>query len=257
MLIIRTKLSKLNQYMPMSKGNIKEFNKYIQLQLHSLNAKGETTNALLVHLFTAYKVASNSNFWQLARRRGKYERGEQMIAQSLMGFMLSHWEIMKNKNECEAPSHKEQQLMVMRAEIEEMKQKKSVQGQQTNLMKKLTDRVSSKIKVARKVKQAGRYKYQDDPEWLEKNTMPNPLTKVMQHRNKSWQWCSTATGGKCEGCWRVHKPSECRGTAPQRRGTTVNAGGNEQQQLHMMQALTSVLMENDDENQDDRSMEES
>jgi hypothetical protein len=100
-----------------------------------------------------------------------------LTAQSLMGFMLSHWEIMKNENKCEAPSHNEQQLMVMRAEIEEMKQKKSVQGQQTNLMKKLVGRVSNKIKVARKVKQAGRYKgkfYQDDPEWLEKNIKPNP-----------------------------------------------------------------------------------
>jgi hypothetical protein len=35
---------------------------------------------------------------------------------------------MKNKDEWEAPSHEEQQLMVMKAEIEKMKQKK-VQGQ--------------------------------------------------------------------------------------------------------------------------------
>jgi hypothetical protein len=57
-------LSKLNQYM---KGNIKEFNIYVQLQLHSFNARGETTDDLLVHLFAAYKVASNSNFQQLAK----------------------------------------------------------------------------------------------------------------------------------------------------------------------------------------------
>jgi hypothetical protein len=68
-LIIRTKLSKLDQYMQMCKGNIKEFNEYVQLQLHSLNARGETTNDLLVHLFTAYKVASDSNFWQLAKKK--------------------------------------------------------------------------------------------------------------------------------------------------------------------------------------------
>jgi hypothetical protein len=36
--IIRTKLSKLDQYMPMCKGNIKTFNEYVQLQLRSLNA---------------------------------------------------------------------------------------------------------------------------------------------------------------------------------------------------------------------------
>jgi hypothetical protein len=70
-------------------------------------------------------------------------------------------------------------------------------------------------KAAKKVRQGGKYKgksFQDDPEWLDKNIKPNPLTKIMQHKNKPWYWCSPATGGKCDGCWRVHKPSECRGT---------------------------------------------
>jgi hypothetical protein len=52
-----------------------------------------------VHLFAAYKVASNANFRQLAKEEEiKYERGEPMMARSLMGFMLSGWEIMKNKD---------------------------------------------------------------------------------------------------------------------------------------------------------------
>jgi hypothetical protein len=51
-----------------------------------------------------------------------------MTARLLMGFMLSQWEIMKNKDKWEAPSQEEQQLMVMKAEIEEMKQKKLAQG---------------------------------------------------------------------------------------------------------------------------------
>jgi hypothetical protein len=80
------------------------------------------------------------------------------------------------------------------------------------------------------------------------NQKPNPLTKIMKHQNKSWYWCSLATGGKCEGCWRVHKPTECRGTAAPVREPTANAGGNEQ--LRMMQALTSVLMEENEEDQD-------
>jgi hypothetical protein len=67
--IIRTKLSKLDQYMPMCKGNIKTFNEYVQLQLHSLNARGETMDNLLVHLFITYKVASKANFCQLAKKR--------------------------------------------------------------------------------------------------------------------------------------------------------------------------------------------
>jgi hypothetical protein len=103
-------MASLDQYMPMCKANIKEFTDYIQLQLHSLNARGETTDDLLVHLFAVYKVTSDANFQQLVNKEEiKYERGEQMTARSFMAFML----------------------------------------------RKLADRVSSKIKVARKVKQAG------------------------------------------------------------------------------------------------------
>jgi hypothetical protein len=62
---------------------------------------------------------------------------------------------MKNKNEWEAPSQEEQQLMVMRAKIEEMKQTKAAQGQRANLMRKLADRVSSKIKASKRVNTRG------------------------------------------------------------------------------------------------------
>jgi hypothetical protein len=56
-------------------------------------------------------------------------------------------------------------------------------------MKKLGDKLGSKIQAAKKSKQGGKYRgksFHDDPEWLEKNLKPNPLTEVMQHRNKSW-----------------------------------------------------------------------
>jgi hypothetical protein len=58
---------------------------------------------------------------------------------------------MKNENEQEAPSQEEQQLMVMRAEIDELKQKKPVQGQQTTLMKKLMDKLGNKVQAAKTV----------------------------------------------------------------------------------------------------------
>jgi hypothetical protein len=48
---------------------------------------------------------------------------------------------MKNKDEWEAPSQEEQQLMVMKAEIKELKQKKTSQGQPTILMKQIADKL--------------------------------------------------------------------------------------------------------------------
>jgi hypothetical protein len=94
---------------------------------------------------------------------------------------------MKNENEWEAHSQEEQQLMVMRAEIDKLKQKKPAQGQRSILMKKLMDKLGNKVQVAKKVRQGGKYKgFTEDPEWLAKNIKPNPLTKIMQHKNKLW-----------------------------------------------------------------------
>jgi hypothetical protein len=156
---------------------------------------------------------------------------------------------MKNKDEWEAPSQEEQQLMVMRAEIEELKHKKSAQaqGQPTTLMEQIADKLQSKMQVAKKFKQGGKYKgktFQANPEWLAKNLKPNPLTKIMWHGNKAWHWCSPARRGKCNGCWRVHRPSQCRGVA---------APGQNRNRAAKMHVLTTVLMENEE----DELMEES
>ena len=32
-------------------------------------------------------------------------------------------------------------------------------------------------------------------------------------KSKNWYFCSEETGGKCDGLWRRHKPSECEGKA--------------------------------------------
>jgi hypothetical protein len=181
-----------------------------------------------------------------------------MMARSLMGFMLSWWEIMKNKDEWEEPIQEEQQLMVMKAEIKELKKRKTPHGQPTILMKQIADKLQGKMQVAKKLQQGGKYKgknFQTDPEWLAKNQKPNPLTKIMWHRNKAWNWCSTETGRKCGGCWRVHKPSQCKGIAPGlSKSRSPNAEGNEKQ-LQMMQALTAVLMENEEDDMMDGSDE--
>jgi hypothetical protein len=67
--IIRTKLSKLDEHMPVVKSNIKAFNTYVKLQLKMLTARGETTNDLLVHLFAAYQKASDGERGRRPMRR--------------------------------------------------------------------------------------------------------------------------------------------------------------------------------------------
>jgi hypothetical protein len=56
------------------------------------------------------------------------------------------------------PAKKSSKLMVMRAEIDELKQKMPAQVERSILMKKLMDKLGNKVQVAKKVRQGGKYK---------------------------------------------------------------------------------------------------
>jgi hypothetical protein len=86
-----------------------------------------------------------------------------------------------------------------------------------------------------------------DPEWLAKNLKPSPFDKIAHHRGDPWYWCSPESGGKCNGCWRKHKPMECKGTAMlAARSTKAKSGDAEELKLLLLKALSVVMNENAD-----------
>jgi hypothetical protein len=237
--VIRTKLSTLEHYMPQVKSNIKEFNTYVKLQLKMLTARGETTNDLLVHLFAAYQKASDKNFREEAKRELKlYERGQAITPHQLMASMEQYWEVLVQKGEWDAPSDEEQQLMVMRAELEELRESKKAPAQDY--------KPKTAYKGKSKDSKSGR-KYAPDPDWLANNEKPSPIDKIAYNRGSAWYWCSTETGGKCAGCWRKHKPKDCKGTA---RTMTPYASsalpGGTNKELKLFSAFQALMAENDD-----------
>jgi hypothetical protein len=247
--IIRNKLAKLDQYMPVIKSNIREFHEYVQMLMYSLTVRHEVTNDLLVHLFAAYKVASDASFRKLAAdEEVRYEQGTPMTAEGLMATMLSRYEVLTDKGEWNAPSQEEEQLMVMRAELESLKSAKKSGGDKAGkmaLLKKLKDKLAQKGPASKKFSNS-KYKgksYKEDPDWLTNNDKPSPLTKTMQHRNKAWHWCSTETGGKCGGRWRVHKPSECKGLVQGNSSNNSDATNStsSNNELKLMKVLNAVI----------------
>jgi hypothetical protein len=226
--IIRTKLSKLDEYMPVVKSDIKKFNTYVDTQIHALTARGETTSDLLVHLFAAYKQASDASFRKLAADEEiRHERGKTTTPRDLMAFMLKRWETLVDKGQWDTPSQEEEQLMVMRAELEDLRLERSQGG---------------KVRVAKKTPKAAKTrKYAPDPDWLAKNIKPTPANKVAHHNGSPWYWCSPETGGKCEGCWRKHKPKECKGTA--QKASATPAGDSKK--LKLLKALEATIMDQD------------
>jgi hypothetical protein len=246
--IIRNKLARLDEYMPQIKSNILEFTEYVQGLLQDLGACGEITTDLLFHLFAAYKVASDASFREMARDEELlFERGVPMTPEGLMAVMLARWETLTDKGEWNAPSKEEEQLMVLRTELEALKtaRKSPPKG---DLLQKLKEKLQKKLSVKKKKSQV-KYngKAVSDPPWLANNEKPSPLTKTMHHRNKAWHWCAVETGGKCDGRWRVHKPSECKGTAGRGGGRTESVSNKgSSNELKLMKVLNAVIGDDDE-----------
>jgi hypothetical protein len=249
--IIRNKLAKLDLYMPLIKSNIREFHEYVQTLMYSLTVRNEETKDLLVHLFAAYKVASDASFRKLAAdEEVRYEQGTAMTAEGLMAVMLNRYEVLTDKGEWNAPSQEEEQLMVMRAELESMKNEKKKGGNMGKIaiMRKIKEKFARKAPTNKKYNN-NKYKgksYKEDPEWLANNEKPSPLTKTMNHRNKAWHWCSVETGGKCGGRWRVHKPSECKGLVQGGGSASGSSNNNSSNELKLMKVLNAVIGDDDE-----------
>ena len=64
-------------------------------------------------------------------------------------------------------------------------------------------------------KSKGRGKAKNDgntkPKWFTKRPQKDDLHKSKEWKGKQWYYCHPDTGGKCEGVWRQHKPSQCKG----------------------------------------------
>lgn len=69
MTTIKTKLANLDGYIQDNGSNIEVFNTYVRAQRNKLNARGEQTTDLLVHLFKGYRAVSDRNFVSYIERK--------------------------------------------------------------------------------------------------------------------------------------------------------------------------------------------
>jgi hypothetical protein len=81
------------------------------------------------------------------------------------------------------------------------------------------------------------------------NLKPSPIDKIAHHRGAPWYWCSLESSGKCAGCWRKHKPKECRTARSTMSAvrSTMKAKSGDAEKLKLL--LLSVVM-NEESNKD-------
>ena len=86
---------------------------------------------------------------------------------------------------------------------------------------------------------------------MKKKPAQADLNKPKMVREKKCHWCSSETGGKCEGAWRCHKPSECKGKAflfdQSDKRKSPEKGTNTNEKARLSEALANMSIDQEED----------
>eukprot|EP00957_Ditylum_brightwellii_P084362 6415695-Ditylum_brightwellii.AAC.1 len=92
-------------------SNIDLSNQCVKTNQVGLKVRGESTNDLMINLFNAYQVVSDSNFsWYIRAKRDKCNTGEGIKVEKLMPNMLNKYNILVQQGIWNAMSPEQEQI---------------------------------------------------------------------------------------------------------------------------------------------------
>ena len=251
---IRTKLTDLDKYLPTIGHDIVKFNTYVKLLIDGLRSRGETTQDLLINLFKGYMACSDREFVAyIKRKQDGFEEGADVEPDQLMKNAADKYKTLLQKGSWNAPDANEEKILALQSEIRKLK-KKSTTGQGGK---------SNKRAKASKEK----------PSWFHERPKTADLHKSREWNGKTWWFCHPDTGGKCDGKYRLHKPSQCQGRSfrfdnkaetkqnarkSKKDETKATRAAQDQRTLKLNKALRAAasIVENDDDGQSETSEDE-
>ena len=245
---IRKKLSSLDTYILTIGSDITKFNIHVSMLMDSLAARGESTQDLLTNLFKGYQAATDKTFVDyIGRKLEKYEEGEDVTSDALMEQADNKFKLLKESGNWNAPSEQEEKILALQSEIKNLKKKSTRDPKKPPYKGKPTDT---------KGKGKGTGLQAEKPSWFFKEPKEDEIHKPKMFNGKPWYYCSKKTGGKCDGQYRRHKPSECEGKAHafvpnEKKKTEDKDKGNEERKLKLAKAYEATLSASND---DDHTM---
>ena len=233
---IRTKLTDLDRYLPTIGNDITKFNTYVKLLIDGLRSRGETSHDLLVNLFKGYMACSDREFVAyIKRKQDSFEEGTPIQVDHLMKNAADKYKTLVQKGKWNAPDVHETKILALQAEIRKLKEKKK------------------SASSTKKGNESKKKKENEKPQWFSKRPSNEKLSKPKEWKGRKWYYCHPDTGGKCDGVWRQHLPSECKGKAyrfvkndktdPKRKGDKDNESSKTNKKKRVMKlerALTAA-----------------
>jgi hypothetical protein len=209
---IRRQMQAISQLMAKLQWQIITFNEAVRELMSRLEARGETSTDLLMYLFDAYLTCKDETFidYIKVKQREYYDNKlPEYTPNDLMHHAEEEYKRLIMENKWEAPSQQEEKIIALLSEIND----KRSNGKGNS---------HGKGKGNGNPKRKGYEKGKRYPKGLSEEELRKPPPRDKMHlprvfNGKEFWWCHPDTGGKCDGWWRVHKPTggenPCRGAS--------------------------------------------
>jgi hypothetical protein len=251
---IRTNLSHLETYMTTVDSNIIDFNNYVKAQVSDLGACGQTSNDLLINLFSGYSAAADAIFVQyIAKKRDLYDEGQEITAVQLMTFAENKYKSMKQANIWRATTKEEEQFIALSAQIDTLKATNQALLKKRKSEKPYdrkgfppargNNKEGNKKKWAKNNKKGDKKKTDKDCEWKK---IPIPGQTTLRRDGKLYNWCIN------HKAWTLHSTATCKGVAAGWQGVNNNQQQqNQEDNLELAKAYATRIKQEHNDYYDD------
>jgi hypothetical protein len=210
----RSQLSDMPTIMKLAEGNINNFNERVRTLVNELASVGQSVNNedLLINLMKGYEAAPDKPFvrqMQDKHTRIMYYNDADREMEHIMRFAEQFWTDRTNSGTWGKPTHEEQQLIALTAQIRNFKA-----GGPSSKMEKLSTSNKPTTKNGEKTKKA-KSKSNFDPytpdqawKWI---APKSDEAKNKTHKGRTYYWCTNHQHKetKKKGMWVTHQPSKC------------------------------------------------
>jgi hypothetical protein len=201
---IRYELSSLDSYISEHGSDILAFNRHVKDLTDGLNARGATTEDLLINLFKGYKACKDQAFLTyITQIENQHEDGTTtMSPNQLMDKAANYYK----KRAVQKSQPWESDPIQDKFTALQAKLSKQFKGKQVNFKAGPKSPPGAAKKPAAGTKS-------DKPDWFKDNIKPKDPREVKVYNSNPYYWCGSESGGKCNGKWRQHPPWKCEGTS--------------------------------------------
>ena len=245
-MVLRERFTNLQSFIKSQQYNIHKFNAYVSNTLATLNARGETTTDLLLHLFKAYKTVPNTSFQTyLEHVKYDFDHGKMLLTPHvLMDHMKVKYRTLIDEKQWQIKTKPDKTIVAMQAEVDKLKKKFDKSTKKNTPLKKEIDGDKGKTKFSKR----------NAPPFKDQPPSPQDINNTKDWNGKTYRWCCSETGGKCNPArWVTHSAKDCdpdnfRKSFKKRSSDTKP----NDRKLKLAKGLSCVAV--DDESDDDSTM---